>query len=93
MAVPLPERQRAGRSQQFGLLISHVAANSPAETGGLLVGDVIVGFAGEPVQEPEDLVTRLRGNHVGAAVPLTIIRGATAMDVTVTPSERPRTKG
>ena len=93
MAVPLPERQRAGRTQQFGLLVTHVAAQSPAETGGLMVGDVIVGFDGEMVQEPEELVTRLRGNRVGAAVPITVIRGPSALDVTVTVSERPTTKG
>ena len=93
MAVPLPERQRAGRTQQFGLLVTHVAAQSPAETGGLMVGDVIVGFDGEMVQEPEELVTRLRGNRVGAAVPITVIRGTSAVDVTVTVSERPTTKG
>jgi S1-C subfamily serine protease len=93
MTVPLPERQRAGRSQKFGLLISRVAANSPAESGGLLVGDVIVGFGGEAVQEPEELVTRLRGNRVDAAVPITVIRGTNAIDVSVTVSERPRTKG
>jgi S1-C subfamily serine protease len=93
MAVPLPERQRAGRTQRFGLLVSHVAAQSPAETGGLMVGDVIVGFDGEAVQEPEELVTRLRGNRVGAAVPITVIRGTSAVDVTVTVSERPTTKG
>jgi S1-C subfamily serine protease len=93
MAVPLPERQRAGRTQQFGLLVSHVAAQSPAETGGLMVGDVIVGFDGEALQEPEELVTRLRGNRVGAAVPITVIRGTSAVDVTVTISERPTTKG
>lgn len=93
LAVRLPERQRAGRSQNFGLLISQVAENSPAENAGLLVGDVIVGFGGEPVQEPEELVTRLRGNRVGAAVPITVIRGTTAVDVTVTVSERPRPRG
>lgn len=93
LAVPLPERQRAGRSHESGLLISHVAANSPAEAGGLLVGDVIVGFDGEAVADPEELVTRLRGNRVGAAVPITVIRGASAVDVTVTVSERPRHRG
>ena len=93
MPVALPERQRAGRSQASGLLISHVAANSPAESGGLLVGDVIVGFGGEAIEDAESLVTRLRGNKVGAAVPITVIRGAAAVDVTVTVSERPRTRG
>ena len=93
MAVPLPERQRAGRSQKFGLLISRVAEGSPAESGGLLVGDVIVGFGGEAIQEPEELVNRLRGDRVGAAVPITVIRGASAIDVSVTVSERPRAQG
>ncbi len=93
MAVPLPERQRAGRTQTSGLLVSHVASNSPAEASGLLVGDVIVGFAGETVQDPESLVTRLRGHAVGVAVPITVLRGANAVDVSVTVGERPRTKG
>lgn len=92
MPVPLPEKQRGGRSQTSGLLISHVAAHSPAERGGLLVGDVIVGFGGEAVDDPESLVTRLRGNTVGAAVPITVIRGTSAIDVTVTVGERPTIK-
>jgi S1-C subfamily serine protease len=90
LPVPLPERQRAGRSQRAGLLISHVAPESPAESGGLLVGDLIVGFGGEAVQDPEELITRLRGNRVGTAVPITVIRGTSAVDVSVTVSERPR---
>jgi len=92
LPVPLPERQRAGRSQDAGLLISHVASMSPAESGGLLVGDVIVGFDGEPVQDPEQLITRLRGNRVGTAVPITVIRGTAAVDVSVTIRERPKIK-
>jgi len=92
LPVPLPERQRAGRTQTSGLLISHVAANSPADSGGLLVGDVIVGFDGESVQEPEELVTRLRGDRLGKPVPITVIRGLAAQDVTVTIGERPRVK-
>ena len=93
MPVSLPDQQRAGRSQTSGLLISNVAANSPADSGGLLVGDVIVGFGGEAIEDAETLVTRLRGNKVGAAVPITVIRGTNAVDVSVTISERPRIKG
>jgi S1-C subfamily serine protease len=92
MQVSLPERQRGGRSQSSGLLISHVAANSPAETSGLLIGDVIVGFGGEATADPESLVTRLRGHKVGATVPVTVIRGANALDVSVTVGERPTTR-
>ncbi len=90
LAVAIPERQRGGRAQNYGLLVSQVANGSPAESGGVLVGDVIVAFDGETIQEPEELVIRLRGDRLGKAVPLTVVRGGTVQDVTVTVGERPR---
>jgi putative serine protease PepD len=51
---------------------------------------VIVAFDGEPVQEPEELVIRLRGDRLGKAVPITVVRGDKVQDVTVTVGERPR---
>lgn len=90
LSVSLPERQRAGRSQTHGLLVSSVAGNSPADVGGVLVGDVIVAFDGDAVQEPEELVIRLRGERVGKALAMTVIRGAALQDVTVTVGERPK---
>jgi len=93
MPVALSDRQRGGRSQTSGLLISNVAGNSPADNGGLLIGDVIVGFDGEAIEDAESLVTRLRGNKVGTAVPITVIRGTSVVDVSVTVTERPRLRG
>src|SRR5687768_6265234 len=87
--VAIPERQRAGRSQGVGLLINQVSQQSPADAAGLLVGDVIVGFGGEPIEDGEELVTRLRGNRIGKPVPVTVLRGGSAVDVTVTIGERP----
>ena len=91
MAVPIPERQRAGRSQAFGLLISQVSPQSPADTAGLMVGDVLVAFDGQPIEEADELVTRLRGSGVGKSVPITVLRGASTVDVSVTVGERPKT--
>ncbi len=88
LAVPLPERQRAGRSQAFGLLISQISYDSPAEAAGLLVGDVLVSFDGEPIEQADELVTRLRGDRVGRAVPITVLRGGSAVDVSITVGER-----
>ena len=51
--VRLPARQRAGRSLDSGLLILGVAPDSPADAAGLLVGDVLVGFDGHDVDDPE----------------------------------------
>ncbi len=89
-AATLPARQRAGRAQEYGLLVSGLVEGGPADAAGLLVGDVVVGFEGEPVQEPEHLVMRLRGDRVGKPVALTVLRGGVAQEVTVTVGERRR---
>lgn len=89
-AVALPARQRAGRAQEYGLLVNAIVEQSPAESAGLLVGDIIVAFDGQAVQEPEALVTLLRGDRVGKAAALTVLRGAEPRDLAVTVGERPR---
>jgi S1-C subfamily serine protease len=88
--VKLPTRQRAGRSQDYGLLVTGLVEGSPADTAGLLVGDVIVAFEGDAVQDPEQLVMRLRGDRVGRPVTVTVLRGGTALEVAVTVGERRR---
>lgn len=88
--VRVPARQRQGRSEDHGLLVTGLVDGSPADAAGLLVGDIIVGFEGDAVQEPEQLVMRLRGDHIGRPVRLTLLRGASAHDVVVTVGERQR---
>jgi len=89
-AVALPERQRSGHAQEYGVLITGIVADSPADTAGLLVGDVIVGFDQQPVQDAESLVTLLRSDRVGKAVTLAVLRGVKTQDMAVTVGERPR---
>ena len=89
-SVKLPSRQREGRAQEHGLLVTGVVPGSAADAAGLFVGDVIVAFEGQVVEEPEALVTLLRGDRVGKAVTLTVVRGVKAHDVAVTVGERPR---
>ena len=54
----------------------------------MLVGDLLLDFDGEPVMSPEDLLDLLMGERVGRAVPLRVLRGASAVTLTVTPGER-----
>ena len=89
-AVRIPARQRTGRSEEFGLLVTGLVEGGPADTAGLLVGDIIVGFEGEAVQEPEQLVVRLRGDRVGKAATLTLLRAGATHDVALTVGERQR---
>ena len=75
--------------RRAGLLVTAVADGGPAAAAGVMVGDVIVMFDAAPVDDPEDLVARLRG-RAGQSVPLSLVRGGTTTAVTVTVGERPR---
>jgi S1-C subfamily serine protease len=89
MGVTLPARQR-GNGPASGLLVTGVVPDGPADAAGVLVGDVIVAFGESPVGEAEDLLTMLRGNHVGQAATLSVMRGGTRIAVPVTVGARPR---
>jgi S1-C subfamily serine protease len=71
-----------------GLLINQVMEDSPAEQGGLFLGDTIVAVAGERVRHHDDLLVKLTGDRVGAAVPFRILRGGQVMDVAIVIGER-----
>ena len=51
-----------------GALVTKVAANSPAEKGGLRPGDIIVGLDDKSITSTDDLVKGVRSNLVGQAV-------------------------
>jgi serine protease Do len=86
-AVRLPERQREA-DRDRALLVAAVAPGSPAETGGILVGDIVMSFDGQPVQSPVDLLQLLEGGRVGRAVVVRIVRGDTPRELTVTVGTR-----
>jgi S1-C subfamily serine protease len=86
--VELPESQRVD-ARQGALLVVSVTSESPAAAAGLLVGDVILDFDGEPIEAPEDLLDRLLGDRVGRQVTVRVLRGGTATQVPVTIGERP----
>ncbi len=79
--------QKAG--QDHGLLVVSVEPESPAEQGGLLMGDVLLTFENVPLHSPEDLIRALRGNYVGKAAAFKIVRGGEVHTLSVTIGERP----
>lgn len=86
--IPNPQQESLDRPQETGLLLVGVEQSSPAEAGGLMVGDIIVGFAGAPLSEPDELLTRLTGEVVGKPTPVEILRGGQLQEITVTIGER-----
>ncbi len=80
-------QQALGRSQENGLLLVGIEPASPAESGGLMVGDILVGFGGEPVADHDELVSRLIGGLVGNSVPVEVLRGGQRAMLNVTVGE------
>lgn len=85
----LPESVAAELEQETGVLIAGLDAGSPADEGGLVLGDVVVTADGRPLTQPDDLLAYTAGDRVGTAVSLRVLRGGVLADVQVTVGERP----
>lgn len=86
--VRLPANLAEQLDQRAGLLLVSVSTDSPAERGGLLVGDIIVAIDGEGVHHVENLQAALGGDRVGQPVAVRIVRGGQVQDLTITIGER-----
>ncbi len=86
--VQLPEAQRAGRTEEYGLLIVQVDEDSPAQKGGLILGDILITLDKHPLKDAEDLRSLLTGDRVGKTIPLEVIRGGKLQTLQVTVGQR-----
>ena len=86
--VRLPDGGRLGMTQKGGLLVVGVEDGSPADRGGLIVGDILATLDGQPVEDTDDLLVLLGGDRVGRSVPVKLVRGGELAEVEVTVGER-----
>ena len=70
--LPAQLAQLAGRDR--GALIASLEDGSPAATGGLIVGDIVVELAGAPITGPDSLRLAL-ADRPGETVELRVLRG------------------
>lgn len=76
------------RKQATGLLVMSVEDNSPASKGGLIVGDILLAVAGNPVLHHDELFARLNGDVVGKSTPIEVLRGGQPQTLNVVIGER-----
>jgi S1-C subfamily serine protease len=86
--VKLSVRIAKQLDQETGVMLIAVEEGSPAENGGLLQGDAIVAFDGEPVRRLDDLMILLGRASVDEEVSVRIVRGGEMRDMKVVLGER-----
>jgi len=75
----LPASSREPAGQEVGLVIAGVASGGPASRAGLLVGDVLLGVAGELVEDAASLRDALA--RAGDPVRLRVMRGGEVREI------------
>jgi S1-C subfamily serine protease len=86
--VRLPEAVASMAGQETGLLVVSVEGGSPADKGGLLLGDVLVSLETDRVRHMDDLMSALGGDRVGKRVNVRVLRGGQMIDLNVEIGER-----
>jgi S1-C subfamily serine protease len=89
-ALPRRVRLTAGLTQDSGVTVIAIEAESPAAQAGLAIGDIVVALDGERVTGADDLIRLLTGDKIGRDVEVELLRGGALRRVTVVPAERAR---
>lgn len=76
-------RRSVGLEARDGLLVRGVVDESPAANAGIAEGDLLVRAGGQELRTADDLFAVLATVEPGGELPLSIVRGADELDVTV----------
>jgi S1-C subfamily serine protease len=75
-------------SRDGGLVVVSIADGSPAESAGILIGDVLLSAGGHPLRRPTDLLDALTTVPDGGSLELEHLRGDSITRSKVTPIDR-----
>jgi S1-C subfamily serine protease len=90
-AIDLPQELREffGAPKNAGVMISRVAAGSPAESAGLSLGDVVFEIDGEPVRSPGGLAGAIARGGVDNRIQVRLMRGGAEITVEPVIAQKP----
>jgi len=81
--VALAEALAEKLGQTTGLMVIGTEKDGPADKGGLMQGDVLVGLGSQAVAEIDDLQAALGGETVGQPSKVKLVRGGEVKELTV----------
>jgi serine protease DegQ len=86
--VPLPAALRERTGEEVALLVTRVEPGSPADRAGIFLGDAILSFGGETLQDPGELLAFLTEDRIGDALALRLLRSGEVKEISVTVGAR-----
>jgi S1-C subfamily serine protease len=88
--VRLPEhlRQSLQHNEETAAIILEVEPDGPAHKAGIVIGDILVSLAGQPVSRPENVQAHLQAENIGKSLSAKIVRGGAVRDVSISVRER-----
>jgi S1-C subfamily serine protease len=81
---------KLGRDTDLAPIIVSIEAGSPADKGGLLVGDILADADKTAVHDASDLMDVLSADRIGQSLTVRVVRGGEPRELALTVGERPR---
>src|ERR1700730_9530320 len=90
--VPLRDslREKLQWKEKTAAIVMEVHPGRPADKTGIVIGDILISLAGQPVTGLEDVQTRLGGGAIGKTLPLKFVRGGSIQEGNIVVAERPQ---
>lgn len=82
--ITLNEAREMGYEENYGILITGVASNSPARLYRLLKGDILMKIGDNKILDGNSLTSVIASYYVGDTVPLTVFRNGKTMTIDFT---------
>jgi S1-C subfamily serine protease len=89
--VRLPDalRDKLQWKEKTAAIVMDVHPGGPADKAGIVIGDILISIAGQPVTALEDIQSHLGGEAIGKTLPLKFVRGGAIQEGSIVVAERP----
>jgi S1-C subfamily serine protease len=89
--VRLPDalRDKLQWDEKTAAIVMDVHPGGSADKAGIVIGDILISMAGQPVTSLEDIQSHLAGEAIGKTLPLKFVRGGAIQAGSIVVAERP----